>query len=177
MTKIIIRLLIITGLILLIPLAGELFVEGWNWGVGGFIFAGVMIFGTGVLFEIGRHMSKSNYYRAGFALALLAGFMIIWGNMAVGFIGEDNPANVLYMLMLLVAFLAVIGARLKAQAVSYILFGLALGQILIPFAAHIFWSTDFEPGLTRILVLSAGFTGMWIVAALLFRQSTRQQLN
>ena len=36
----------ITALILLIPVLGNHFVDGWNWDLGGFVVVGIFLFGT-----------------------------------------------------------------------------------------------------------------------------------
>ena len=47
LTKIIRVLLVATGL-LIVPLTASFFVDGWNWGVGGYVFAWVMFASAGL---------------------------------------------------------------------------------------------------------------------------------
>lgn len=71
--------------LLLIPLIGEFTVEGWNWGVEGFIFAFIMWFGTACVYEFLTRNMQDKKYRAsriaiGAAVFLLLAF--IWGMLA-----------------------------------------------------------------------------------------------
>src|SRR6267378_1989324 len=96
MEKSIIRPALGTGLILLIPLFGNLFVAGWNWPLGAFILAGVMLFGTGLTYELVAKKMNNKAYRFAGGLAVGTAFILTWMNLAVGIIGDDNPANFMY---------------------------------------------------------------------------------
>src|SRR3954453_822331 len=61
-----------------------------NWSVGDFVFAGVIIAGTALLYEGVTKLSDSLFYRAGAMVALAAAFMLIWINLAVGIIGSED---------------------------------------------------------------------------------------
>ncbi len=55
-TKIIIRPALLTVGILLIPFFGNIYVDGWNWHWTAFVFFGVVLFGTGIAYElVGRY--------------------------------------------------------------------------------------------------------------------------
>lgn len=176
MLKTTIRLLAITAGLLLIPIIASKFVEGWNWSFSDYVFAAVMFFGTGVLFEVGRFMSKNIMYRAGFGLALLTGFMIIWGNLAVGFIGsEDNPINLLYLGVLMFAFLAAITTKFQAQGLSKVMFATAVAIALIPVVGLII-GTEFAEipqaaGTVTVIFLNSMFAALFVGSGLLFKQA------
>ena len=68
--------LIVPTVLLLIPLAGNVFVEGWNWDPGSFVFAWVMMVGVGLAYRLVTRKAGSIAYRAATGIALLAGFMI-----------------------------------------------------------------------------------------------------
>ena len=42
----------ITALILLIPVLGNHFVDGWDWDLGGFVVAGIFLFVTSLTYEL-----------------------------------------------------------------------------------------------------------------------------
>lgn len=177
MLKKTIRLLIITALIMLIPIIASQFVEGWAWSTFDWTFAAVMIFGTGVVFEIGRSMNPSILYRAGFGLALLAGFLLIWVTGAVGIIGsEDNPVNLMYLAVVVICFLAAISVRFQPRALSKIMFTGAFGIALIPLIALIlknnFQEIPEAVGVVGVLALNTFFVVLFIGSGLLFKQST-----
>lgn len=175
MNKNIIRLAIITALILLIPLFGNAFVDGWNWGLFDFVFAFILIFGTGVAYELITRKIKNSTYKLAVGLGLLTGFLVIWVNLAVGIIGdEDNPVNVLYFGVLFFGFIGSIVSQSKPKAMAKVLFTAATMQFLVPFIAFfISQPTLFEPpGIVGVLVLNSAFATMFLGSGLLFRQAS-----
>ncbi len=87
MYKNILRIALITALLLLIPLAGNSFVEGWNWDLFDFVFAGILIFGTGLAYVLITNKSRSTAYRFTVGFTLAIAFLLIWIQAAVGIIG------------------------------------------------------------------------------------------
>ena len=56
MNKSVVRVGAVTAFVLLLNLVGMQFVEGWDWGVGDFVIAAVLLVGTGALLELAvRH--------------------------------------------------------------------------------------------------------------------------
>ena len=106
--------------IILAPLvAMQLDAPGVNWTLSDFIFAIVLIGSVGLLFELGVRASGSWAYRGGVAMALAAGFLTIWINLAVGIVGnEDNPINLAFMVVVLLAIAGAIVARGKAELMT-----------------------------------------------------------
>ena len=78
------RILITTAIILLIPLFGEIFIEGWNWGFGGFIFGACYLIFTGSIYSFGisRIRNKKVKWLVGILVALTLVF--IWVSLATG---------------------------------------------------------------------------------------------
>ena len=177
MQKKLVRLIVITALIMLIPIIASRYADGWAWNYFDYVFASLMIFGAGALFELGLSLSGNLMYRAGFGLALLTGFMIIWGNGAVGFIGsEDNPANLMYFGVLAIAFLGSIIARFEAHAMSRVMYVTAFGMALVPVIALLMNSSFQEipesVGTLGVFVLNTFFVVLFIGSGLLFRNAT-----
>jgi len=57
--NIVIRPLLLTIGILLIPLFGNIYIDGWNWHWTAFVFFGVILFGAGLAYEMaGKYASK-----------------------------------------------------------------------------------------------------------------------
>lgn len=92
MQKNIIRLAIGTLLLLLIPLAltihdGNVPNVGWNWGSEDFIFAFIMIFGTGLAYLlITRKPETTGRYKLIVGTSLAIVFALAWIQAAVGLI-------------------------------------------------------------------------------------------
>ena len=71
-------------LALIIPLLGQLFVDGWNWGVGDFIFAWVFFNVLGITYTF---VTNKITHRGGRIIAgaiVVAIFVFIWITLATG---------------------------------------------------------------------------------------------
>lgn len=84
------RLLIITGIIislLIIPIIAMQFTNEVNWTVGDFLVAGVLLFGTGLGYElVMRNVSKKNT-RVFLGVGIIISLLLIWAELAVGIFG------------------------------------------------------------------------------------------
>lgn len=179
-----VRIALGTALFLLIPLTLQLTIgtgvdgQGFNWRPGDFVFAFVLIFSVGSLFEIARRRAGgNNAYKIAAALALAGCFLLVWVNGAVGIIGsEDTPANLLYGVVLASGFLGSILARLKPLGMSRTLFVMATVQMLVPVAAFIIWRPvlDEALGFIGVLMINAFFATLFIGSAILFRQAAEK---
>jgi len=169
-------ILIVPSLLLLLPLVGQLTVEGWHWTWHDFAFAWFIFAVTTAFarFLMTRPVADLAY-KSGVALAVLAGFLITWITMAVQIIGEDNPGNGLYLLTILAGFGGVFVARFRPRGLALVAFAMALVLLTIPAVAFAFWPGDFNPGYPKIQLLSAGFAALFATAGLLFLRAARQQ--
>jgi hypothetical protein len=71
---------IVTALILLIPLLGNRFVDGWNWPFRGFVLAGTLVFGTALTYTLITRNVDTTAYRVALGIALVAAFVLVWMN-------------------------------------------------------------------------------------------------
>ena len=70
--------------LLLIPLIAMQFTDEVNWKLSDFVVAGVLLLGTGLLCEfIIRKVNKTGY-RIAIIVVILAAFLLIWLELAVG---------------------------------------------------------------------------------------------
>lgn len=76
--KNIVRITIVVGLILLIPLFGNLFIDGWNWGIGGFIFAFVMLFSTGLAIDFAARKITNPVFRVIAIITIVLALLLTW---------------------------------------------------------------------------------------------------
>lgn len=158
--------------LLLIPLAGQLTVEGWNWTGSDFLMAWVVFSFTTWFYRFLVTRQPANLaYKAGVALAVLTGFLITWITMAVQIIGNDNPGNLLYLLTILGGFLGVGLARCQPAGLAKVAFCMAAALLLVPVVSFLAWPEDFNPGYPRVLILSAGFAAMYLTSGLLLRHA------
>lgn len=156
--------------VLLIALLGNRYVEGWNWNPGSFVFAWVVIAGATLLYRfLATRTFASLAFRLGAALAIFTGFCVFWLTAAVQIIGEENPANPLYVLVLLAGLLGAGLARFRPAGLAIAAFATAGAVFLIPVVALIFWPGDFSPGVGRVFLLNFAFVLMFATAGGLFR--------
>lgn len=171
-------IIFITGLILLIPLIAMQFSDEVNWGVIDFIAAGILISGTGIVYQFIAGRTKDKLYKTAFGIALVTGFLIIWTNLAVGIIGsEDNPANLLFFGVLLIGFAGAIISQFKAVGMSKTMFAVALAQALVPVIAFIIWLPPLDIGLLRVLLLNGFFVILFAESAILFKKSVNNKAD
>lgn len=150
--------------LLLAPLIAMQFTREVAWTGSDFVFAAVMIGLTGLMLEFAVRVSGSTAGRAAFGIAIAATFLLIWINLAVGIIGnEDNPRNLMFGGVIAVAWAGAIVARFRPVGMSRAMAVAAAAQILV--GAIALYLGDF------ILPISAFFAVMWLVSAALFRRS------
>ncbi|WP_201984053.1 hypothetical protein [Hymenobacter rubidus] len=173
LTKSIARVALVTALLLLIPLVGRLFLADMAWTLDDFIAAGLLLFGAGLLFVLIARMGNNTPYRLGVGVAVGAGLLLIWGNLAVGFLGsEDNPANLLYGAVLVVALAGAFVARFRPLGMAKAMFAAALAHFSVPLVAALIWKPEVDLGMAQVLVLNTVFAGLWVGAGLLFRRAS-----
>jgi hypothetical protein len=192
MQKSIIRIAIVVGLILLVPLWGNHYIDGWNWDLFDFVWAGTLLFGTGLTYELVARKGGTIAYRAAVGVACATGLLLVWINAAVGIIGDgdlDGP-NAMYFGVLAVGFVGAFFARFGARGMALALFATAVAQMLVPVIALVIWKAGgqdllidpnsphppFHPGIAPVFGLNAVFAALWLTSAWLFRKGAPKQL-
>jgi hypothetical protein len=161
--------------LLLIPLVGNVTVEGWNWKWNDFIFAYVVFAITAFVYRLIVSRKPANLvYKLAAGLAVAAGFLITWLTAAVQIIGEENPGNILYGGVILTGLVGVGLARFKPAGMARAAFVTAGVNFLVPVTAALFWPADFNPGVEKVFILNGVFVAMFIVSGLLFRHASGQ---
>jgi Kef-type K+ transport system membrane component KefB len=87
--KSIIRMVVVTLGILLIPLIAMLFTDEVNWTVGDFVVMGMLIFSIGLVYELFVRKINKTSYRTIAIVTLVICFFLIWAELAVGIF--DTP--------------------------------------------------------------------------------------
>ncbi len=158
--------------LLVIPLVGNMTVEGWNWKWNDFVFAYVVFAFTAFVYRLIVSRKFANLiYKLAAALAVAAGFLITWITAAVQIIGDENPGNTLYALVILTGLVGVGLAKFKPAGMARAAFATAAVNFLVPVVAFGFWPADFSPGVEKVFVLNGIFVAMFIVSGLLFRHA------
>ncbi len=77
----------IVVLILLIPLIAMQFSDEVNWDLMDFVVAGLLLFGTGLIFDLMLRKVNKPSIRIVLGITLLLLFFLIWAELAVGIFG------------------------------------------------------------------------------------------
>ena len=150
-------------------------VLGFPWRIADYIFAAVLLGLVGLCLELGFRASNSAAYRAGVGLAVVASFLLLWLNAAVGIIGnEDLDANLLFLGVIAVALGGSFIARFKPEGMARAMLLAAVAELAVPFVAYTFALAPTEALLRReVPVLTTFFTAMWLLSAWLFHRAAR----
>ncbi|WP_460675442.1 hypothetical protein [Hymenobacter coalescens] len=171
-TKNLVRPALATAGLLLVPFVAMQFTPEVKWTLSDFVFAGLLIFSTGLAYELLASRAGNLTYRLGVVLALAAGFLSIWVNLAVGIIGAGpNLANVLFAGVYVTAIVGAIMARLQPRGMANTMFAAALVQFLVPVVALLIWRPELTTDVTRGALGNLLFVALWIGSALLFRRA------
>jgi hypothetical protein len=86
--KSMIRILLVTAVILLLPLIAMQFSDEvvWNWF--DFAVAGTLLISTGLLIDLVARKIEHVPYRIVLSAAVVIGLLLIWAQLAVGIIGD-----------------------------------------------------------------------------------------
>jgi hypothetical protein len=163
--------------LLLLPLIAMQFTNEMNWDETDFIVFGAMLFGACGVYELAARMTPNFAYRAAVGVAVVAAFILIWMNLAVGIIGsEDNPANLMYGGVLAVAITGAFIVRFRPHGMARVLVATAFAQALVGIIALVegLGSTG-ENWPRAIVVLTSFFAALWLVSAWLFRKAARER--
>jgi hypothetical protein len=149
--------------LILTPLVAMQFTSEVDWDETDFIVATIIFGIVGGLIELTVRLSSNGYFRIGAMFAVLAGFIVVWANLAVGMIGnEDNPVNLWFGAVLFIAIFGSIAARFRSGILPLAMFAAGALQVAIGTFYGIL-GTDMRGGRFTI-VLSV----TWFVASVLF---------
>ncbi|QNE41682.1 hypothetical protein F1C16_00825 [Hymenobacter sp. NBH84] len=148
------------------------------WDGFDFVAAGVLLFGAGLTFVLIARMGNTTTYRVAVGVAVAAGLLLVWANLAVGLVGsEDNPANLLYGGVLAVALLGAFVARFRPLGMSNAMFAAAITYVVVTAIALFVWTPSGEAAephvrLLNVLVANGAFAAIWAVSGVLFRRAS-----
>jgi hypothetical protein len=91
--KRLIIIVLISALILLIPLIAMQFTSEVNWNLLDFVVAGVLLLGTGLMYELTLRKRNNINYRIVVYVVILVVFLLTWAELAVGIFGTPLAGN------------------------------------------------------------------------------------
>ena len=165
--------------LLLLPfVAMQVGAAGVHWTLGDFIVFGLMLGAVGGAFELVVRASGSWAYRGGAALGLLAMFLVVWANLAVGIVGnENNPWNQLFFLALLIGIAGACVARFRARGMSAAMLVTAASLMAAYAVARLNRPEEFGAHLMVELVGTSIFALLFVGSAAMFRKAARNRLS
>ena len=165
--------------LLLTPAVAMQFTDEVVWGPVDFATFAAMLLVAGGTFELAARISGNRMFRAGVGVAIAAAFLLVWVNLAVGYLGdEDNPANLMFLGVLAVAILGSGIGRFQAAAMSRAMLATAAAQVLAGvFGLAAGWASPGAEGLYEVTLGTGLFTPLWLGSAWLFRQSVRGEAS
>ncbi|MBO6793810.1 MAG: hypothetical protein JJ895_07865 [Balneolaceae bacterium] len=161
-------------LIIMIPLIAMQFTSEVVWTTSDFIIAWTILFSIGFAFQAIGKRAKNSSYKFATGIAAFTTLFVIWSNLAVGIIGnEDNPLNLMYFGVVLLMVFGSYIAQLKAKAMSKVLFASAVLHALVSIIGLSIFSTQ-NPGYTivNIAIINVVLVTMWAVSGLLYGKAS-----
>lgn len=90
----IVKITVFVAIILLVPVFGNLFVEGWNWGPLDFVIIGSLLFLTGLAIDIVSQKLTNPIYKILAVIIIIGVLMAIWVELVVD--GVSQMLGVLF---------------------------------------------------------------------------------
>ena len=162
------------ALILLLPLLAMQVTDEVVWDLADFAIAGALLFGAGLTYELVARKMGSIAYRAAVGIAVATALLLVWMNLAVGIIGnEDNDANLMYIGVLAVGLIGALIARFQPRGMARALFATALALMLVAVIALLAGLSSPGNGPLEIVAVNGFFVALFVGSALLFRKAAR----
>jgi len=161
--------------LLALPFVAMQFTREVTWTLSDFVIFGAMLTVVGLGIEFLVRQSGELTYRIAAALAMITSFLLVWMNLAVGIIGsEDNDANLMFAAVLATACGGSIVAHFRPRGMSNAMLATAAVQLTVGVVALAMdLGTDGKAWPRDVIVLTGGYTGLWLLAAGLFGIAAR----
>jgi hypothetical protein len=163
------------ALLLLLPLIAMQLTDEVVWSVTDFVTFGAILLGVGIPLELAVRKTRDTAYRAGAGVAVVAAFLLVWINIAVGILGDEgNPANLMYFGVIAVGIIGALVARFRPQGMARVLWVTALAQASVGAIALAAGLGTPENTPLQILALNGIFVVLFAGSAWLFRKATER---
>jgi hypothetical protein len=159
----------ITGACVIAALLSLPAILRFPWTASDFLVMGVLLASVGLTIDQVVRLAGSVPSRLGSIVALLAAFLTVWANMAVGMIGDGLGYNLLFLLPPLVALGGAPLVRLAPRHMVRLCVVAAALQVIIAVGGYF-----LDP---RGTMFSACFGLLWLLAARLFHADGRNSVT
>ncbi len=148
-----------------------------NWTLLDYVVMGAMLLGAGGAYAFLKRRANTASYRLAVGVAIAAAFLLAWINGAVGIIGsETNDANMMYFGVIAVAIAGAIIARFRPPGMARAMYATAGAQAAVATIAIVAGLGPDSPKWPMdVLVLTAFFVALWVLAGWLFRRAGRRR--
>jgi hypothetical protein len=163
--------------LIILPAVAMQFTREVDWGPGDFIVAATLLFTSAGIVDRATRVSDNVAYVLGATVAVGTGFLLIWSNLAVGIIGdEDNPANLMFFGIVLIAVIGSLLARFRARGMVRAMLVAAIAQASAAgFTLAMGWGLTEPPGAAGVIAIILFFAATWLLSAGLFWRAARGQ--
>ncbi len=138
-----------------------------DWTAFDFVVFGVMLSIVCIGVELAMRLSSRWTYRLAAIMSVIGGFLMVWANLAVGIIGnEDNPQNLMFYGLLLIGVVGALVTKFDARGLAWTMRVMAAAQLgIFLVAAALDWAL--------LPVFTIFYFSLWLVAGEFFKKSTR----
>ena len=144
--------------LLCVPALAMRFGDEVQWTALDFIVMGGLLALVCGSIHLGSRLSSHWAYRAGTAVAALAGFLQVWANLAVAIVGDgSHPVNLAFFGVVLLAAFGAVLALFKPRGMAAAMLAAAIAQTAV-------LAYCVVRGLDPAVWLTTVFVGMWLVA-------------
>ncbi len=150
------------------PLIAMRFTAEVAWTTSDFVTMGAILFTACGAFELAVRAQGGLAYRAASGLAILTAFLIVWITLAVGIIGDNDPTNLLFGVVLLIALIGGGMMRFRPAGMAAIMVATAIAQAAMIVPAV--WRGSVEG-----VVLIGLFTFAWLASAWLYGKAAQAE--
>ncbi len=138
-----------------------------EWTAFDFAVFGTLLLALCLGLEVAMRLSMRWSYRIAATMTVVGGFLMVWANLGVGIIGnEEDPRNLLFYAVLLLGLAGALFSRFNARGLMWTLRGMAAAQLLVFVIAAAFdWAL--------LPVFTIVYFAWWLVAGELFKKASR----
>lgn len=126
------RVVLLALSLLLVPLLASLLTDEVWWSPADYVVAGVLLGVPALLYEMMSRRTGDVLYRGALAVAFLALIGLLWGNLAVGFVGSSaNEMNLWYSAVGVLGFIGFGLARLRPRGMALVMLAATIALMAI----------------------------------------------